>query len=340
VEYIEINNFKRIENLEINGFKRINLIGGCNNSGKSSILEAIFLLQKLNSPYIWDMLTNGIISRTYWGDNFEKISGLFYKFDFSKALSIGNELSNIKMSLAREVSETIKVEIKKFDTIEISANIFRYDIDHLKQLNDNEFFSAISKPCFFVDETNMIKTGQQDYSIFTILSRIVTGNMEQELIYNTLKMFDENITDIAIVISGYNQAEIKIGHNYFLSKIPLDSYGVGLKRVLNIVMSIVNSKGGIVLIDEIENGIHYSIMPKLWEVIIKLTKQYDCQLFATTHSLEYAGYILNNDEWQTTKDDFSFITLNLYKTGKIVPSIYAGADFESSILDDKSELRG
>lgn len=358
MNHIEIKNFKRIENLKIDGFKRINLIGGCNNSGKSSILEAMFLLQKLNSLDIWNMLVSGIVSRTYVGDNFEKMTGLFYKFDFSQMLSISNDVSSIKMSLAKElgvianvpklindntdvkqpetqeISETIRVDIQ-FNTIKILADIFRNNIKPV----DNISSSTISKPCFFVDETNLIKTGQQNYSIFASLGSIVSGNMKQELVDNALKMFDENIIDIDIIINKYNQPEIKIGHKNFPYKIPLNSYGVGLKRVLNIVMSIINSKGGVVLIDEIENGIHYSIMPKLWEVIIKLTKQYDCQLFATTHSQEYAGYIFNNNKWETSKNDFNFITLNLQET-KIIPSIRSGDEFEYAVKENNSEVRG
>jgi predicted ATPase len=43
IEYIEIKNFKSIENLKIPGLKRVNLISGRNNTGKSSVLEALVL---------------------------------------------------------------------------------------------------------------------------------------------------------------------------------------------------------------------------------------------------------------------------------------------------------
>jgi len=115
--------------------------------------------------------------------------------------------------------------------------------------------------------------------------------------------------------------------------------GQGYKRIFYIIVVIINSKDSIALIDGIENSIHYSIMPKVWTMIIELTRRYNCQLFATTNSREFPGYILDNkDLWNSCKDDFNLITLD-YKDQKIVPSIYSGTDFESFILNDKSELK-
>jgi len=110
--------------------------------------------------------------------------------------------------------------------------------------------------------------------------------MEQDIVKYALRLFDKKITSIAMSsINGVNQ--IVIGHKDYDSKIPLSTYGVGMRRALSIIMCIMDAKDGIVLVDEIENGIHYSIVPKFWEVIFSLTKQYNCQLFATTHSREY-----------------------------------------------------
>ena len=54
--------------------------------------------------------------------------------------------------------------------------------------------------------------------------------------------------------------------------------------MLGIILSLINAKQGIILIDEIENGIHYSIHSKLWELIFTLSEELQVQIFATTHS--------------------------------------------------------
>jgi AAA15 family ATPase/GTPase len=45
-------------------------------------------------------------------------------------------------------------------------------------------------------------------------------------------------------------------------------------------------KNGILLIDEIENGFHFSSLKVLWKALLKTSKAYDVQIFATTHSYE------------------------------------------------------
>jgi len=68
--------------------------------------------------------------------------------------------------------------------------------------------------------------------------------------------------------------------------IPIPLMGEGIRRVLSIVLAIANAPGGIVLIDEVENGLHYSVMKDVWRAIAVAARQMDVQVFATTHSWE------------------------------------------------------
>jgi len=66
--------------------------------------------------------------------------------------------------------------------------------------------------------------------------------------------------------------------------LPLNSMGDGMSRVLQIVMSAFASRNGYFLIDEFENGLHYSIQQQVWELIFRLAEELNSQVFATTHS--------------------------------------------------------
>ena len=57
-------------------------------------------------------------------------------------------------------------------------------------------------------------------------------------------------------------------------------------RVLQLMLKIFPAKGGILLIDEFENGLHFSIQEKIWRLIFDLSEKFDIQVFATTHSLD------------------------------------------------------
>ena len=66
--------------------------------------------------------------------------------------------------------------------------------------------------------------------------------------------------------------------------IPLGSLGDGMQRTLGIALALVNAKNGLLLIDEFENGLYYTVQPELWCFIFRLAHRLDVQVFATTHS--------------------------------------------------------
>jgi predicted ATP-dependent endonuclease of OLD family len=61
VKDIEISNYKIFENLKLQGFSQINLIGGLNNTGKTSLLEAIF---NAYDRFSWDIFLKPLVWRS------------------------------------------------------------------------------------------------------------------------------------------------------------------------------------------------------------------------------------------------------------------------------------
>jgi ABC-type branched-subunit amino acid transport system ATPase component len=68
------------------------------------------------------------------------------------------------------------------------------------------------------------------------------------------------------------------------SPVPLSSFGGGAVRVFEMAASLAKAQNGFLLIDEFENGLHYSIQPKLWEFLFRSARRLNVQVFATTHS--------------------------------------------------------
>ncbi|MDR0719293.1 MAG: AAA family ATPase [Treponema sp.] len=104
-----------------------------------------------------------------------------------------------------------------------------------------------------------------------------------------LKLISDNLEDIAFIKvnrSRYKDIErtgiVKLDNH--VNPIPLNSMGDGIVRILQLVLGIYPAIGGILLIEEFENGLHFSIQEKLWELIFELAKTLDIQVFATTHS--------------------------------------------------------
>jgi len=66
--------------------------------------------------------------------------------------------------------------------------------------------------------------------------------------------------------------------------IPIGSLGDGTWRLLGLALSLIHAKGGVLLVDEIDTGLHYSVMPSMWKLVLEAAKSLDVQVFATTHS--------------------------------------------------------
>ncbi|MGB8698412.1 MAG: AAA family ATPase, partial [Thermosynechococcaceae cyanobacterium] len=67
-------------------------------------------------------------------------------------------------------------------------------------------------------------------------------------------------------------------------RVPIGSMGDGIWRMLGLTLAIVNTKGGILLADEIDTGLHFSVMSDMWKLIWETAKRLDVQVFATTHN--------------------------------------------------------
>jgi len=57
-------------------------------------------------------------------------------------------------------------------------------------------------------------------------------------------------------------------------------------RMLVMAIAITQCRGGVLLIDEIDSGLHYSVMSDMWRLIFNTAKELDVQVFATTHSYD------------------------------------------------------
>ena len=69
-------------------------------------------------------------------------------------------------------------------------------------------------------------------------------------------------------------------------RVHLSSMGDGLNRVLTIILSLLNCKNGVLLLDEFETGLHYSVQKQLWDIIFLLAEELNVQVFVTSHSFD------------------------------------------------------
>jgi hypothetical protein len=130
---------------------------------------------------------------------------------------------------------------------------------------------------------------------------------KQENIVDFLKIIEPDLKSLSSIAVG--DTSLIHGDIGLSRKIPVTYMGDGVARLLSIILSIATSKDGIVLIDECENGFHYSVMPKIWEAIARASREYNCQVIGTTHSYECLEAAYNGIS-EELKNDFSYVRID------------------------------
>ena len=114
-------------------------------------------------------------------------------------------------------------------------------------------------------------------------SEVERANRQDEIIAS-LRILEPRLKRLSLLLLGGKPViHGDIGRSRL---IPIPLMGEGMRRLLSIVLAIATAPGGRVLIDEIENGLHYSVQKKVWQVIAQAARQANVQIFATTHSWE------------------------------------------------------
>ncbi len=299
---ISIQNFRCFENTSISGFKTVNLITGKNNAGKTALLEALLLG---GSPYPETLAS--LKGYRHESEELDKTlperawDYLFFSQDKSKTISIQTNTKTISAQ-----TNSFFVEIDDDNLIE--SNNLIDTTRHINSLSARssaiQIESVINKDTTFKGKLIANKQGilgngfkplgKDDIpfipSSFVFSQQQIADeydkarlNYREKEVLNGLRIVDSSID--LIEYFGIGSPMLYLTRNNE-KRLPLPLFGDAINRIAIIILSIVNNNSNILLIDEIENGIHYTNQTSLWRVLFHLAQEFNVQIFATTHSLE------------------------------------------------------
>lgn len=259
---ITIKKFKGFKNFTANKFKQINLVGGKNNIGKTVFLEACHL--NLSTKHLGTFLYK-LHSIKFRRENINILTNkadheLIPFIEKASGLEIISNINNISYKIADPEGSRI--------------SIFEF-ANQKRELTSNQ----LAIPLIEKSNVEFIDSfGFANWEIESCYANVQTSNQEKYL-DNILKTFDERIEGFKI-ISGKPKCSIN-GEWYELTEM-----GDGVGHLVSIVTALFKCKDGYLFIDEVENGVHYTFLDRLWEIIFQVSKELNCQVFATTHSRE------------------------------------------------------
>lgn len=298
LDSLKIKNFRILEDVTIEKLGHVNLIVGKNNSGKSTVLEALALLASGFNPEVMLFISNN--RNVYRHLNTKDIESKV--FSIENIISKSNENPFLNWTYIGNQSHYLTfgyVKNGKNNNLDIDRErgySFTYFIDDRNFMNFE--VKAMSNRALFMDMSEnshhmkkkafnfgYITTNNIDLNLFASSWDKIALTDDENLVLEMLKLIDSDITNLAFLSLVDSETRIPfVRLKNIETRIPLHQMGDGIFRLLQIILEIPKSKNSILLIDEFENGLHYSVQPKVWELIFELAHRFNIQVFATTHS--------------------------------------------------------
>jgi AAA15 family ATPase/GTPase len=323
---MNITNFRSIAELHLGNFKQVNLITGRNNCGKTTVLEALFLISGMSNPQLPVTINNFRDLALTSDDNFNFI---FHNLDFRQEPQISALLDGSKRNLVikpkyaaqsnEKIINTEKINLITENTITANADdvpaVNGLSLEFNNGKNENNFISEISLSEGRAKITNLYKerlicSFHSPQLAMTLLPQRIEKllvNKQMDGVIAALQEIDPKIIDIRMGATGIIYVDIGLE-----KLLPINIMGDGIRRIFSILAAVSDMQGGILLIDEIENGLHYSTLKTLWKSLLKALEVYHVQLFATTHSNECISALASSHD----KIDKKFDNIRLYRIEK------------------------
>ena len=156
----------------------------------------------------------------------------------------------------------------------------------------------------------------------------------ESLAVDALKPFDDRVKRVVLSSdAGIPSLKVDLGQGPLM---PVAYTGRGIQRFLSIALTVADVPGGLVLVDEIENGIHHAVFPTAWQTIAKIARKNDTQLVATTHSwrcVQAAHQVF------AESDNYDFKYLRLDREGDETKAVAFDQESLATCVDMNLEVR-
>ncbi|MBE9126628.1 MULTISPECIES: AAA family ATPase [unclassified Coleofasciculus] len=322
LESFQINNFRLFQHLEVGRLSRVNLVVGRNNAGKSTFLEAVELYaSNASSTVLLDLVESR--QETWFSEvqlhsqNFfdNPMRHLFFGHKLPRigeeGISLGEVSSHTKIHIGAAVYQNKNDDEGTIRKIRISDVQFDEDLSNVEVFlvaeegKRTRRLFRLARDVRDIRHSSRMLYGRQESEFKYTWQIVSTENMpnrklaalwdltsltdlESEVI-SALHLIDDRISGVAFVEdisqkrSGDNRIPL-VKIKGIDEPLPLKSMGDGITRLFHIIVALVNARNGLLLIDEFENGLHWSVQPKVWDIVFQLANRLNVQVFATTHS--------------------------------------------------------
>ena len=341
IQSLRIEQFRGIQQLSIPRLNHINLIAGDNNCGKTSFLEALLLLRNPGDFTNTLRIARMRDSLTVYGTPsvYESLLTLFPRSSTDEqttqaiALQACCEGINVFYSLQGKL-QTIMLDPEEQKNLLLYSKIGSYkskepfpsecqafqgellgrvgNEQHQKDVSLHEYSFISGRDISNERFLNIIYLAPFEHLQGGLFSSMLTNESYKNLCVSILQLFDPGITDLLLLKNQITNRPIECVKHKDLGTMPLSTYGDGIKKVLSIANGIAKAVNGVLLIDEVETAIHSHYFENIFRFIASACRQFNVQVFITSHSIEAIDGFLSIEDYDKTteeEDPISVVTL-------------------------------
>ncbi|MBO1351002.1 MAG: AAA family ATPase [Hormoscilla sp. GUM202] len=332
LENLTIHSFRGLQEISLESLGQINLFVGVNNSGKTSVLEAISTYCRPLDPLEW---LNTAWRREIKSSRKPQLEALKWLFPQNSTVPVGEfyqgetHISGDGKFTVREskaiyrefegtkpypdkIEDDIEYEETEYEQnvntvrgadLELYANFDNRqsncsgDLEKFKseifQIWENERFVNRKKPSDIELPVETVTTFS--HRIENLQVRLLSQATLQQFkseVIQLLQVMDPGIIDLDVLSVRGDTPRLYIHHKQ-IGISPLSAFGDGVRRLMYIASTLAKVRGGVLLIDELETAIHTEVLKPSFYWLVQWCQQMDVQLFATTHSLETVDELLS-----------------------------------------------
>ncbi|MFC1642778.1 ATP/GTP-binding protein [Myxococcota bacterium] len=312
---LRLRNFRGFREFRMAGLGRVNLLVGTNNCGKTSVLEAIQILAAPGAPWpLWETLVRRGETREGGDEREVEVAHIVHghqmdaEASFSVAGTNDGDERNVKATFRERMARltrktTRQVELFETDSdderelaplellIEWQSGEQHRSLEWpltrrgglLRDLLSTEVRRATAElsPVHFITTEGLTR----DKVVALFDETVLTP--DESTVLQALRTIDPSIERVASVGTSRRYVFGARGGIVMLAegkRLPIGSMGDGIWRLLGIALALVRARGGTLLVDEIDTGLHYTVLVDMWRLVLDTARRLEVQVFATTHS--------------------------------------------------------
>lgn len=316
IHSLEITGYRGFDHFEMAGLGPITLLVGTNNSGKTSVLEALYLLATAGDPVaLWTLMSRrGERLHDERDPRHPQVELDVCHLFRGHEIKIG---AKFHLTAKNQTPErTVTYSIGESDAKQHSPDLFPPEDDapigprmalHIKGgiaveipltrrggLVSDSFDTPRRYRRGVVDSAapaQYISTDSMSSDELVRLWDKIALTDAEAVVLRALQCLDPTVERIAALSAsryfGFpSRGGFILKQKNFELPIPIGSMGDGMWRMLAMAIAIMRSRGGVLLVDEIDTGLHYTVMADMWKLIAETAEANNVQVFATTHSYD------------------------------------------------------